>query len=277
MNLSTPEIYAITYHKLSDSVNFEKQLNYLRRRFTLIDYSDVDEFFNGKQLPKQPLILTFDDGDISNYRIAFPLLKKYKIPAIFFVVTDLINTDKPFWWDEIEYYLDEDVAYRKIWEIKNWPNSERLKYLKNLREKTSRPRLKYPQLTTPQLKEMQDEGIIIGNHSHTHPMFDKCSPEELNQELSKSFTSLQNLGFSPEVFAYPNGNFSEDAEEMLLKHGIKYSFLFDHKINKGKIDPLRISRLIVNDTTPLWKFKLILSGWHGKILPLTRALGKLRK
>lgn len=273
----TPQIYALTYHKISDPDNFERQLLYLKERFNIIGHPDIINYFEGNELPKNPLILTFDDGDISNYTIAFPLLKKCGIPAIFFVITDLINTDKPFWWDEIEYYLGKSIADKKVWETKKWPNPERQSYLEELREKSGKPPLKYPQLTSVQLKEMNDAGILIANHSHTHPMFDRCTPEELNEELTKSCSRLRDLGFNPEVFAYPNGNFSAVAEERLKEHGIKYSFLFDHKINKGKINPLRISRLIVNDTTPLWKFKLILSGWHTKILPLTKALGKLRK
>lgn len=55
------------------------------------------------------------------------------------------------------------------------------------------------------------------------------------------------------------------------------AFLFEHEINNGKFHPLRITRLAVNDNTPLWKLKQILSGWHTKILSLTRTLSKLRK
>lgn len=272
-----PQTYVLTYHKISDPGNFEDQLIYLKERFNIVGFEDVVNYFKGTALPKKPLIVTFDDGDISNYTIAFPLLKKHKIPAIVFVITDLVNTNKPFWWDEMEYYLGKQSAHKKVWEIKTWPNYEREIYLEELRKNSQKPPLKYPQLTSAQLKEMQEGGILIANHSHTHPMFDKCTSSELEEELSKSCSKLEELGFRPEIFAYPNGNFSAVAEKNLIKYGIKYSFLFDHKINRGEVDPLRISRLIVNDTTPLWKFKLILSGWHSKILPLTKALGKLRK
>lgn len=271
------EICAVTYHKISNAENFENQLCYLKERFHIIGYQDVKGFFAGNLLPKNALILTFDDGDISNYKIAFPLLKKHGIPAIFFVITDLLNTHKPFWWDEIEYYLGKEEGNRKIWEVKTWPNAKREAFLQDLRKMSNKPVLEQTQLTTDQLREMQESGIVIANHSHTHPMFDQCTSEELHMEMSQSTAVLKELGFSPEIFAYPNGNFSVMAEERLKKHGIQYSFLFDHKINKSTIDPLRISRLIVNDTTPLWKLKFILSGWHSKILPITKRIGKLVK
>lgn len=263
---------------LSISFAFEKQIKYLKLNYNILSPQQLVEGIEKmKELPKNPLFITFDDGDVSNYTNAFPILKKHGIPAILFIITELINTDKPFWWDEIEYYLGKSVATKKVWDIKKLPNLERQRYLDNLRINGEKPPLKYPQLTTNQLKEMQREGIFIANHSHTHPMFDKCTPEELNKELEKSYTKLHELGFNPELFAYPNGNFSPLAEARLKENGIKYSFLFDHKINKGEINPLRISRLIVNDNTPLWKFKLILSGLHSRILPVTRALGKIRK
>ena len=254
----------LAYHKILNRHSFLRQIQYLIRN------NDFD-------CSNQNLFITVDDGDPSFYHNAFPILKKYNIPAILFVITDLINTQKPFWWDEIEYYLGKEEGNKKVWEVKGWANKKRESYLKNLRGKSSKPIFKYEQLTTAQLKEMQNAGIIIANHSHTHPMFDQCTCEELENEIKNSTNFLKELGFTPDIFAYPNGNYSPVAESILQKYGIKQAYLFDHKINKGEENPLRISRLVVNDTTPIWKFKLILSGWHSRILPITKALGKLRK
>ncbi len=42
-------------------------------------------------LPDNPIIITFDDGYLSNYEIAFPILKELEIPATIFVVTDTVG------------------------------------------------------------------------------------------------------------------------------------------------------------------------------------------
>lgn len=261
----------LTYHKILSSSAFEKQIQYLYKKYNI-----GLKFENGNKREQQ-LLITADDGDPSFYENAFPVLKKYNLPAILFVVTNLINTQTPFWWDEVEYYLGKEAGNNKVWEIKSWPNNKRESFLSELRRTSNKTPLEYKQLTTAQLKEMQEAGIIIANHSHTHPMFDQCSRDELDKEMEHSIKILENLGFTSDIFAYPNGNFSPVAESILEKYGIKQAYLFDHKINKGEVNLLRISRLVVNDTTPLWKFKLILSGWHTKILPITKALGKLRK
>lgn len=268
-------LHVLAYHTICDGINFEEQLLYIKKNYSIISIEQLRQFLlENIMLPKNPLLITLDDGDLSVYDNALPIFKKHNIPAIVFVITDLINTNKPFWWNEIKYYLGSKEGNIKSWEVKTWPNHERDTYLDDLRKKSQKPELKVMQLTISQLGEMQDAGITIANHSHTHPMFDKCIGEELMNEIALSSSKLRELGFTPDVFAYPNGNYSLLAEKILKKHGIIATFLFDHKINRGKIDPLRISRLKINDDTPLWKLKLILSGWHTRILPITRTIGK---
>lgn len=265
----------LVYHKINNKDLFEKQIHYLKSKFEIIDPSFLDDYFNkSKSIPENALMITFDDGDYSLFTNAFPVLKKANVPALIFVITNLIETMKPFWWEEIEHYLGPKEGNKKVWEVKNWPNKKRVDFLERLRIESTKGFLHIKQLQVAQLKEMQEAGIYIGNHSHTHPMFNNCSKVELEKELEASSEFLYNKDFSPEFFAYPNGNYSTLSEESLIKFKIKYAFLFDHKIDKG-LNPLRISRLIVNDSTPIWKFKLILSGWHSHILPITRFLGKL--
>lgn len=275
MKKNIRSLHVLAYHTICDGINFEKQLLYINRNYSIISVEQLRQFlFENKKLPKKPLLITIDDGDLSVYDNALPIFKKHNIPAIVFVITDLINTHKPFWWNEIKYYLGNKEGNLKAWEVKNWSNNKREVYLNDLRKKSLKPELKIQQLAITQLRVMQESGIIIANHSHTHPMYDKCTEKELVKEMELSISKLKEFSFTPDVFAYPNGNYSLMAEEILKKHDIIATFLFDHKINKGKIDPLRISRLKINDDTPLWKLKLILSGWHTRILPITRILGK---
>lgn len=46
--------------------------------------------------PAPPLVISFDDGHISNYTLALPLLEKYGLRAIFFVIVGRIGKHKEF-------------------------------------------------------------------------------------------------------------------------------------------------------------------------------------
>jgi poly-beta-1,6-N-acetyl-D-glucosamine N-deacetylase len=263
----------LAYHSIDDVQNFESHIIYLKKNYNIIGLKEL-EFYQESSciIPNESLLITFDDGDKSIFTKALPILKKHNVPAICFIITELIDTDKPFWWDEIEYYLGKEKGNEKVWEIKTWPNIERVNFLKELRGNSNYKRLSHIQLTTSQINVLECQGIAIANHSHTHPMFDRCSDEELEQEIIESKIILSSLKSHPNIFAYPNGNYSDNSEKILNKNRIKLAFLFDHKINKGIINPMRISRLRINDSTPMWKLKFILSGWHSKLLPVIKKI-----
>lgn len=64
----------------------------------------VNHLRTGSQLPEKPVLLTFDDNYIGQYKHAFPLLKKYNYPAVWSVHTRFVGTagQKPkATWDQL--------------------------------------------------------------------------------------------------------------------------------------------------------------------------------
>jgi len=263
----------LTYHKIRDVANFERQIDYLvRKKYNLLSLSDFLSGYSARTLTSRDVLITFDDGDYSILDHALPVLKKFSCPAVAFVVTGLIGTDEPFWWDEIEFHT-HDVG--KVQEAKRVMNNERLNLLKNIRSASKKPPLKYRQLTVEELRKLEQGGVAIANHSHTHPMLDKLDAPDIAKELQESVTFLRANGFAfCDIFAYPNGNWTRATEKVLNEQNMRMAFLFDHRLNLADDTPFRISRLSVNDRTPLWKYYLILRGWHSRILPLTKMIGK---
>jgi len=51
--------------------------------------------------PQRALILTFDDGDVSNHSAAFPILKELGLRATFFITAGLIGTGGTMDWSQI--------------------------------------------------------------------------------------------------------------------------------------------------------------------------------
>jgi peptidoglycan/xylan/chitin deacetylase (PgdA/CDA1 family) len=76
---------------------FERQMRFLKdNKYSVISLEQaVDLISRKKRLPARTVVLTFDDGNADNYVYAFPVLKKYGLPAtIFLIVNDIGKPDK---------------------------------------------------------------------------------------------------------------------------------------------------------------------------------------
>ena len=86
--------------------NFDAQMEYLALEgYHPVRVSDLAEFLtNGAPLPTKSIVITFDDGYTDNYQNAFPILKKYKFPATFFVISQYVDDKKAGYmtWDQLE-------------------------------------------------------------------------------------------------------------------------------------------------------------------------------
>ncbi len=84
----------------------EKQLRYLQDNgYTVVTLDDVLRYFEqGNTAPvAKPVVLTFDDGCDNQYQYAFPLLKKYKVPGVFFIYPNPISRARHFLtWAQIQ-------------------------------------------------------------------------------------------------------------------------------------------------------------------------------
>lgn len=75
--------------------DFRLHMTAIKINFTPISLRYYYDYINSKDesftLPNNPIIVTFDDGYLSNYEIAYPILKELEIPATIFVVTDTVG------------------------------------------------------------------------------------------------------------------------------------------------------------------------------------------
>ena len=87
----------LMYHHFADddspgtiisAANFEKQLKILSDEgYTAISFQELCNFvYDGAGLPERPFIITIDDGYLSVYETAFPILSKYDMKATVFII-----------------------------------------------------------------------------------------------------------------------------------------------------------------------------------------------
>ena len=111
------------YHDLSDDPGdtnpFHAPYNLARKKFYeqmkwLHDNRyraiTLDDFFE-KPPQEKTVVLTFDDGHISNYEIAYPILKHFNFKAVFFIVTGFINKEDHLTRDHIREMQEDGMRF----------------------------------------------------------------------------------------------------------------------------------------------------------------------
>jgi peptidoglycan/xylan/chitin deacetylase (PgdA/CDA1 family) len=90
--------------------NFERQLRFLKKWYTVIGFDGLREHLKNNDIPWDALIITFDDGYADNYYNAYHLLIEMNLPATFFVPAekiDSVDSQSFFWWDKAYHYFNE--------------------------------------------------------------------------------------------------------------------------------------------------------------------------
>jgi len=103
----------LMYHNVADSTsyktdtvsprNLEWQIAFLKNKgYNIITLDElVDGIKQGKKFPRNSVALTFDDGMRNNYTAAFPILRKYEIPAYFFISPGTVGREDSMSWSDI--------------------------------------------------------------------------------------------------------------------------------------------------------------------------------
>lgn len=85
--------------------NFENQLQILKEKYKVVSLETLIEGVENGRIADKSIAITFDDGYLDNYLVAKPLLEKYQLPATFFICSGNIESNRKFWWDELEQLI----------------------------------------------------------------------------------------------------------------------------------------------------------------------------
>lgn len=120
--LRLPLLTVLTYHHVEDPAadspfdpgvadavpgQFQRHMELVARYGTALTIDQLIRIVcEGERPPKNPVLITFDDGYRSCLEIATPILRKVGIPATFFVATRYIEERRLFWWERVTVLLD---------------------------------------------------------------------------------------------------------------------------------------------------------------------------
>lgn len=196
---------------------FKKQLTLLDRMgFTTITLNDyLLAKSSNINLPKKPVIITFDDGYMDVYEYACPIIKELGMTATIFVIGD------------------QSIRYN-IWDCNNL-SIERARLL----EKS-------------QIRNLHEIGFEIASHSLTHRDLTPLSHSDLFKEISHSKQILESLlGSRVNNFSYPYGRVDNRVKRYVREQSYKYACsVYSGPATFGK-DPFEIRRTAILNNTSL--------------------------
>lgn len=290
-------INVLLYHRVCDLDNdfwklavspehFEIQMKYIKENYNIIKFED-----DWSRVDRKSIVITFDDGYIDNYRYAIPILKKYNIPATFFVSTDNIDTRDEFWWDELSnmvYYtnkLPRNIVYkeqllffdtqenkkisclkiRKI--LLDMDSKTRIKELDNLHNIFGFMRRESDLSRTMNSKEIQElskmDIFTIGAHTKAHCRLSGLTRDQQFEEIYGSKNVLEEIIQKEiNIFSYPFGNgqdYSSETVDIVKNCGFKKACVVQGGLFSKDTNDLQIPRNTIPGQTDLKQFKKILN------------------
>ena len=276
---------------------FDEQISLLKRNVSPITMEEALAFIDGtvkERTPRCRVLITFDDGYLDSYRIAYPILRAHGVQGVFFLVTSMVGSNHVPWWDQISYLLktskkrrfslrypldlkvdiDRDGfkdSLRAVLRLYKVPeNADPARFLREFAEETqgeTPPETLRRFLNWDEAREMTRGGAVIGSHTHSHAILSQLGPEGQYEELATSRAILQEqLGVEVDTVAYPVGNrraFTDETKQIAQQVGYRAAFSFYGGANfPGKTSPYDMHRFDIGHysasrlqlETPLWRF-----------------------
>jgi len=196
-------------------------------RYRIISLPDLVAHLRSDRLPPgRAVVVTFDDGYADNYHLAFPILRKLRIPATIFLVSRAVGGEA------------------------NW---------------TTEPALAgRPLLTVGLIKEMLDGGFEAGAHTRTHvSLTDVPADEKRELEIVGSRQDLEeSFGRPIRTFAYPFGDYDPDIAQAVQRAGFHAACCSRSGVNDPATPHFELRRVEVRGTDSLLRFAFMV--WSGR-------------
>jgi peptidoglycan/xylan/chitin deacetylase (PgdA/CDA1 family) len=281
-----------------DARVFERQLSWLRKRYEVLPLSTLLAGLAGEvELPPFAVAITFDDGFLNNYSVAFPILRSLEVPATIFLATGYIgDPGAMLWTDHVDSlvfsarpprlrvpaegaFLDYDVSTPFARAVTSEALRNHLKRLSPLEREEQIRALeellgthppgngndeRYGFLSWDQVRVMAGQGIEFGSHTHSHAILSTLSDEELEREIRLSKQAVEeHLGRRCDLFSYPNGtpqDFGPRDQEILQRLGFRAALSQVRGFNAVGENLYGLRRVNVARSNDLSYFKAVVAG-----------------
>jgi peptidoglycan/xylan/chitin deacetylase (PgdA/CDA1 family) len=95
----------------------KKNLSILDECYQFVAIDECFDMLSGKKKPiRHALLVTFDDGYQNNLNYALPVCQQFNIKPVIFVSTKHIDIGHPFWFDRLDYALQQSLGTKFTFE-----------------------------------------------------------------------------------------------------------------------------------------------------------------
>lgn len=198
--------------------------------FTPLTISDLVEGFTGvRPLPPRPMAITFDDGYADFADAALPAMRARGIRSTLYVTTGSLR-DKP-----VQSSPLLPAAHMLSWR---------------------------------QLADLEEAGVELGAHTHSHPQLDAIPARSAAEEVCQSKAVLEEeLGHQVLSFAYPHGYWSRRVRQIVVDAGFRSACAVGNSLSSTDDDPMTLARLMLHSSTPTTALCAWLRGTGAPVAP----------
>ena len=204
------------------------------------------------------LIVTFDDGHQNIHAHLMHWMQKYEVPFTLAVCPDLVESQTPFWWEEVRARFDlagqkstHSGISNKAVEMDNTTqfltlassvsNQQRLLMMQQLREQTDDVSSQdvrnhdavHANMTWAQLRVLASNPLCtLASHSRAHEFVTQLDiPEFIDNAIRSRQAIENNTGREVCDFVYPNGKYNTATDRALQQAGYLRWFSLGEKLN----------------------------------------------
>jgi peptidoglycan/xylan/chitin deacetylase (PgdA/CDA1 family)/GNAT superfamily N-acetyltransferase len=293
-------------------------LSVLSKRYHFISLLDAVEMLSGRR-PVRPysMVLTFDDGYRNNLTHALPILRSFGAPATFFLSTDFIKNPRPFWFDRLDYALQQaQVDGRKVnvgsfaMHLEGGSRESLRKSYKRFRRSAKKQQMsdhdflqEIEQLASQleaesgqaladiqkdddwsavmsweQINKSCDGNVTFGSHTVDHIRLDKVDIETARYQLVESKRDIETHTGKPcRILCYPNGGLNDEISALAKECGYHCAVTTREGLNKSGDDVMKLKRINVPADSETTEFLAVIGGVSSMISYIKHFLSYFKK
>ncbi|MGA6148953.1 MULTISPECIES: polysaccharide deacetylase family protein [Stenotrophomonas] len=242
--------------------NFESQIAWLAADgWTSLTLEQYAGFLAGQPVPRKSIVITFDDGYLDNWVYAHPILLKYGMHAVVFVVTGWMG-DGP----------ERPHAGQTGATLPATPDHRGCEAAILEQDRADSVMMRWSEA-----RAMIAAGTFeVHCHTHTHTRWMKQAISRaqkcvgIESDLSRARAVLQQeLGSVSDTLCWPYGDFDEDYVAIARQQGFTHLHT-THPFGRNVVggDPGHIYRFAIRNRPARWLRKRIALSYHPLIAPL---------